>query len=96
MGGVIMNKIAVIEAVASKTGLSKKEAGMAVEAVLDVISESLVKGETVTFTGFGNFMVSKRAARDGINPATKAKIKIPAVIVPKFKAGKALKEAVKK
>lgn len=91
-----MNKIAVIEAVASKTGLSKKEAGMAVEAVLDVVSEALAKGESVTFTGFGNFMVSKRAARDGINPATKAKIKIPAVTVPKFKAGKALKEAVKK
>ena len=91
-----MNKIAVVEAVASKTGLSKKEAGMAVEAVLDVVTESLVKGEAVMFTGFGNFMVSNRAARDGINPATKAKIRIPAVTVPKFKAGKALKEAVKK
>ena len=91
-----MNKIAVVEAVASKTGLSKKEAGMAVEALLDVVSENLVKGEQVTFTGFGNFMVSRRAARDGINPATKERIKIPAVTVPKFKAGKALKEAVKK
>ena len=91
-----MNKIAVVDAVASKTGLSKKEAGMAVEAVLDVVSEALVKGEQVTFTGFGNFMVSRRAARVGINPATKEKIKIPAVTVPKFKAGKALKEAVKK
>jgi len=91
-----MNKSAVIDAVASKTGLSKKDTEAAIEALLDVITNSMRKGEQVTFVGFGSFMVNKRAARLGVNPATGEKIKIAAVKVPKFKAGKALKEAVKK
>ncbi|MDZ7611293.1 MAG: HU family DNA-binding protein [Candidatus Moranbacteria bacterium] len=91
-----MNKKQVIDAVASKTGLSKKDSEAALEAVLDTVTEALQKGEQVTFTGFGSFSASERAARDGVNPLTKEKIKIPATTVPKFKAGKALKEAVKK
>ncbi|MFW5885162.1 MAG: HU family DNA-binding protein [Patescibacteria group bacterium] len=91
-----MNKKQMVDAVASKTGLSKKDSEAALEAVLDTVTESLQKGEQVVFTGFGSFAVSKRAAREGVNPATKEKIQIPATTVPKFKAGKALKDAVKK
>jgi len=91
-----MNKNAVVAAVASKTGQSKKDVELMVEALLDVIIDALQKGEQVTFTGFGSFSVKQRAAREGINPLTKEKIKIPAVMVPKFKAGKTLKDAVKK
>lgn len=91
-----MNKKDVVDAVASKTGLSKKDAEAALDAVLDVVTESLRKGEQVTFTGFGAFSTSDRAAREGVNPLTKEKIQIPATTVPKFKAGKSLKEAVKK
>jgi len=90
-----MTKDQVIEQVASKVGISKKEAGEAVEALLDAISNALSKGDSVTFTGFGAFSVSKRAARDGVNPRTGEKIKIAATTVPKFKAGKSLKQAVK-
>lgn len=91
-----MNKSNVIDAVASKTGLSKKDAEGAIEAILDIITESLQKDEDVAFTGFGTFKISHRSARDGINPLTKEKLKIPAMKVPKFKAGKTLKDAVKK
>lgn len=91
-----MNKSDVVNAVVGKTGLSKKDAEGAIEAVLDIVTETLQKGDSVAFTGFGTFQVSKRAARDGVNPATGAKIKIPAVTVPKFKAGKSLKDAVRK
>ena len=91
-----MNKSALIDAVASKTGHSKKDVELTVEAMLDVITDQLRQGLDVSFTGFGSFMVSNRAARMGINPLTKEKIQIPAITVPKFKAGKALKEAVRK
>ena len=91
-----MKKSEVVDAVASKTGMSKRDAEMCLEAVLDTISDALQKGDAVTFTGFGNFSVSHRAARDGINPATREKIRIQAVDVPKFKAGKGLKDAVRK
>lgn len=91
-----MNKKDVVDAVASKTGLSKKDAEAALEAVLDVVTESLQKEEQVTFTGFGSFMTSNRAAREGVNPLTKEKIQIPATTVAKFKPGKSLKDAVKK
>jgi DNA-binding protein HU-beta len=91
-----MNKSDVVSAVAEKTGLSKKDAEGAVEAVIDIVTETLQKGDSVAFTGFGTFQVSRRAARDGVNPATGEKIKIPAVTVPKFKAGKSLKDAVRK
>ncbi len=91
-----MNKQAVIAAMATKTGLSKKDAELALVALLDVITDELQKKGTVTFTGFGTFSTSKRKARQGVNPATGEKIKIKATTVPKFKAGKALKDAVKK
>ena len=91
-----MNKQAVISAVADKTGLSKKDVEMSLTALLDVITEELQKGGSVAFTGFGSFSISKRAARQGVNPATGEKIQIAATTVPKFKAGKSLKDAVKK
>ncbi len=89
-----MNKEELIEAVA-KVCHSKKEAAEAIEAMLTSITKSLSKGKKVVLTGFGTFSVSKRSARMGINPRTGAKIKIPATKVPKFKAGKSLKDAVK-
>ena len=89
-----MTKDQLIEAV-SKCCCSKKEAGDCVSAVLDAITSALSKGEKLTLTGFGTFSVSKRAARMGVNPRTGEKIKIKATTVPKFKAGKSLKDAVK-
>lgn len=92
-----MNKSAVVDAVAAKTGHSKKDVEAFIEATLDVITNELQGGEgQVAFTGFGTFSVSNRAAREGINPATGEKIHISAVNVPKFKAGKSLKDAVRK
>lgn len=91
-----MNKKDVIDAVASKTGLSKKDTDSAINAVLDVVTETLQARGTVAFTGFGTFSTSDRAARAGVNPLTKEKIQIAATTVPKFKAGKTLKEAIKK
>jgi DNA-binding protein HU-beta len=89
-----MTKEELIEAVA-KGCCSKREAADAVNAVFDAITKALSKGQKVALTGFGTFSVSKRAARMGVNPRTGAKIKIPATKVPKFKAGKTLKDAVK-
>ena len=89
-----MTKDQLIEAVA-KCCCSKKEACDCVNATLDAITNALSKGQKITLTGFGTFSVSKRAARDGVNPRTGAKIKIAARKVPKFKAGKSLKDAVK-
>jgi DNA-binding protein HU-beta len=91
-----MNKKEVIDVVASKTGLSKKDTDRALNTILDVVTETLQSRGTVAFTGFGTFSTSDRAARAGVNPLTKEKIQIPATTVPKFKAGKSLKEAVKK
>jgi DNA-binding protein HU-beta len=91
-----MNKQAVVSAVADKTGLSKKDAEMAVNAVLEIITDELQGKGTVAFTGFGTFSTSDRKARQGVNPATGEKIQIAATTVPKFKAGKSLKDAVKK
>jgi len=91
-----MNKQAVVDAVADKTGLSKKDAEMAIAAMIDVITEELQRKGKVAFTGFGTFSTSDRAARQGVNPATGEKIQIAATTVPKFKAGKSLKDAVKK
>ncbi|MAF20924.1 MAG: DNA-binding protein HU [Parcubacteria group bacterium] len=89
-----MTKDELIDAVASVCD-SKRQASDAVNAVLDNITSALSKGEDIVLTGFGKFSVSKRAARMGVNPRTGEKIKIKATTVPKFKAGKALKEAVK-
>jgi DNA-binding protein HU-beta len=89
-----VNKTELIDAIASKADLSKASAGRALEAAVSVIKTSLRKGGTVTLVGFGTFHVSKRAARMGRNPRTGAEIKIRAAKVPKFKPGKALKDAL--
>ena len=88
-------KSELIDEVASRADLSKKEAGDAVEAVLETITSTLKSGGDVTFSGFGKFHVAKRGARQGTNPATGEKIQIAATVVPKFSAGSALKKAVK-
>lgn len=90
-----MNKEQLIERVASKTGLSKKDANAALDAILDGIASALKKGEKVTLVGFGTFTVRRRKAREGRNPQTGEKIKIPARKVPAFTAGKELKVQVK-
>lgn len=90
-----MNKTELISAVAEKTGTSKKIADSTVNAVFDIIAESLKKGEKVSLIGFGNFEVRERAARDGKNPRTGEKIKIAACKTPAFKPGKALKDTIK-
>lgn len=89
-----MNKAELVAAVAEKAGLSKKDAEASVKAFTDVIAEELKKGEKVTLVGFGTFEVSQRAERVGRNPQTKQTITIPASKAPKFKAGKALKDAI--
>ena len=91
-----MNKTELIDAIAKETGLSKKDAGKSVEAFVTVVSKELKKKGKVQLVGFGTFETSKRAARTGKNPQTGAEIKIPAAVVPKFKAGKALKDLVNK
>lgn len=89
-----MNKTQLIDAVAAKTGLKKKDADAAVAAVLDAVADALAAGEKVQLIGFGTFEVKKRAARTGRNPATGAAIKIPACKFPAFSAGAKLKEKV--
>ena len=89
-----MNKAELIAAIAAKTGDTKKATEASVNAFVEVVTESLVKGDKVQLVGFGSFEVRKRAARKGRNPQTKEEIKIPASKAPVFKAGKALKEAV--
>lgn len=90
-----INKDTLVDAISSKTEISKKEIEAVIETLLEKITEEIRTGNKVTLTGFGTFKVSNRAAREGINPQTKEKIQIPAMTVPKFTAGKALKEAVK-
>ena len=90
-----MNKTELVASVATKAELSKKDADAAVTAVIDSITEALKDGEKVALVGFGTFDVKERAARTGLNPRTKEKIEIAAAKVPGFKAGKALKDAVK-
>ncbi len=89
-----MTKTELIGTVSSDAELSKADAGKAVNAVIDNISKALKKGDNVTLIGFGTFDVAKRKARKGKNPQTGETIKIPAMKVPKFKAGKALRETV--
>ena len=91
-----MNKTELIDAIAKETGLQKKDASKAVEAFVTVVSKELKKKGKVQLVGFGTFETSKRAARTGKNPQTGEAIKIPAAVVPKFKAGKALKDTVNK
>ena len=90
-----MTKEGLIEAIVSKVGCSKADAGRALDTVIETITKSLTSGDSVTITGFGTFSARARAARAGVNPKTGEKIQIPAMTVPKFKAGKGLKEAVR-
>ncbi len=89
-----MNKAELVSAVSDAAEVTKADAGRAVDAVIDIITKSLKKGDTVTLVGFGTFSVRKRAARQGRNPQTGETIKIKASKNPAFKAGKALKDAV--
>ena len=91
-----MNKSDLVNAVAEKTGLSKKNAEASVNAFVDVVGGALAGGDKVTLVGFGSFEVKKREARVGRNPKTKAAINIPASKSPVFKPGKALKDSVNK
>ncbi len=90
-----MGKQELIEALAKKANVSKNQAGEYLNAILDEISDTLKKGKDVTLTGFGTFSVVKRKARQGVNPRTGEKIKIAAAKVPKFKAGKKLKDLIR-
>lgn len=89
-----MNKTELVAAIANQADLSKKDAEKALKAFVDVITDELKKGEKIQLVGFGSFEVTERAAREGINPLTKKPMSIPASKAPKFKAGKALKDAV--
>ncbi len=91
-----MNKTELIAAVAKSANLSKKDADAAVNATVEAITKALKKGDKVQLIGFGTFEVRKRAAKQARNPQTGAVIKVPATKVPAFKAGSALKAAVKK
>jgi len=91
-----MNKSELIEAVAQKSNLTKKDADACLSALIGVISEALGNGEKVQWTGFGSFELRHRAARKGVNPATGAQIDIPASSAPAFKPGKAFKDALNK
>ena len=90
-----MNKTELVAAVAAKAELSKKDAEAAVNAVFDSVKDALAEGDKVSLIGFGSFSVKTRAARTGLNPRTKETIEIPESKVPAFKAGSALKDAVK-
>lgn len=90
-----MNKADLIASVASEADLQRTQASDAVDAVINSISKALAKGDEVKIAGFGTFAVAQRAASKGRNPKTGAEIDIPATKLPKFKAGKALKDSVK-
>ena len=89
-----MNKTELVAAVAEQADISKKDAEKALKAFVDVVTEEMKKGEKVQLVGFGTFEVGERAAREGRNPQTGKTMKIEACKAPKFKAGKALKDAV--
>ena len=91
-----MTKSELIDQVAERANLSKKDAGAAVNALLDTVQSALVSGDSVQITGFGTFEVRQRAAREGVKPGTSEKSHIPASKAPAFKAGKSLKDAVNK
>jgi len=90
-----MNKATLVDYIASKTGVTKKAAGDAVEAFVAAVMSTVKKGDTVTLTGFGTFKSIHRKARNGRNPKTNAAIKIPARTVPVFRPGKAFKDMVR-
>ena len=91
-----MNKSELIDSLSEETAFSKKDVSRVLDSLTRIVERTLKKGEKVSITGFGSFWISERSARKGINPATKQKISIPAVVVPKFKAGKNLREVVRK
>ena len=91
-----MNKNEFVSAIAEKSGLSKSDAGKAIDGMVSVVSETLASGDEIRLTGFGTFSVAERAAGKGRNPSTGEEIDIPASKRPKFTAGKPLKDAVKK
>ena len=90
-----MNKTKLIDAMAEKSGLTKKDAEKALAAFIETIQEGLAAGEKIQITGFGTFEISERDERKVSNPQTGEEIDVPALRAPKFKAGKELKEAVK-
>lgn len=90
-----MTKSEFVDQVSSESGLSKSDAGEAVDAMLGVIEDTLKRGGEISFTGFGKFSVADRGARQGVNPQTGEKIQIAASKVPRFSAGSALKKSVK-
>lgn len=89
-----MNKSELIDSIADAADISKAAAGRALEATIDAVKKAMKKGDMVTLVGFGTFYVGKRAARTGRNPRTGAALKIKAAKVPKFRAGKGLKDAI--
>ncbi|MGQ9686129.1 MAG: HU family DNA-binding protein [Thiobacillaceae bacterium] len=89
-----MNKSELIDAIAASADISKAAAGRALDGAMEAVKKALKKGDMVTLVGFGTFYVGKRAARTGRNPRTGTAIKIKAAKVPKFRAGKALKDSV--
>jgi DNA-binding protein HU-beta len=91
-----VNKSDLVEAIAKSADISKAAAARALDSTVDAITKALKKGDSVSLVGFGTFKVGKRAARNGRNPRTGATIKIKAAKVPKFSAGKGLKDAVNK
>lgn len=90
-----MNKAELVDAISGKTDLSKKDIARVIDAMQESIAKALAKGDKVSLVGFGTFQVSKRKARTGLNPRTRETIRIPACTVPKFVAGKGLKEKVR-
>lgn len=91
-----MNKARLAEVLSERTGLSRKQAEDALEAFEEIVKETLTRGEEVTLAGFGSFMAKHRSSRVGVNPQKPTeRIQIPAVTIPKFKAGKNLKDALK-
>lgn len=90
-----MNKTQLIDAMAQSAGIRKTDATKALNGFIEAVSKALRKGETISLVGFGSFVVRKRAARTGRNPKTGAPLKISATRVPSFRAGKALKDAVR-
>ena len=89
-----MTKAELITALSERSDITKKDADTYISAVIDIITETLAKGERVQIVGFGSFEVRERAAREGVNPQTREKMTIPASKVPSFKAGRVLREAI--
>ncbi len=91
-----MNKFELADAIVAKSGLAKKDVEQVIKTMLEVITDALTKNQEVTLTGFGTFSAKHRSARAGVNPQNPSeRIQVPAVTVPKFKSGKALKDALK-